>query len=354
MVMIDAQTVKGGRYGPTFHNAGGRGGRTIGTKRTILVEIPGLPLSARADPAKPHDVRAGRDLLRDSLAGLPRVGAIVADRGYRGLRALAAGRHLRLDIKAPPKGQVGFRPIAPLYKVEHAFAQLGRWRRLSRCYEGSEASATAWLEVASAGELPFGWIRPIDRPGLKSSAVRIGTGAVDVDVLRAGPNADDEELCRIVGGGDLAMHHPGGIEDEVPGHRRHLLAPGGTVFDRDPAAEHVDVGVARSMVVPATRESGVGPHPADPAILMVEELSAVHSGRGWPGWRGPLIWPDHDRSSLLHSCSPRRLAWAPCPTLCQTSRPRTCAGPERYTVSPTALGFHTQALSLRPVVALKG
>src|SRR3989304_1502111 len=27
MVMIDAQTVKGGRYGPTFHNAGGRGGR---------------------------------------------------------------------------------------------------------------------------------------------------------------------------------------------------------------------------------------------------------------------------------------------------------------------------------------
>src|SRR3989304_2479566 len=60
MVMIDAQTVKGGRYGPTFHNAGGRGGRTIGTKRTILVEILRLPLSARADPARPHDMRAGR------------------------------------------------------------------------------------------------------------------------------------------------------------------------------------------------------------------------------------------------------------------------------------------------------
>src|SRR6266581_3992219 len=99
MIMIDAQTVRGGRYGPTFHNAGGRGGRTIGTKRTILVEILGLPVSARADPAKPHDVRAGRELLRDSLAGLPRVGAIVADRGYRGLRTLAAGRNLQLDIK---------------------------------------------------------------------------------------------------------------------------------------------------------------------------------------------------------------------------------------------------------------
>ncbi len=143
MVMIDAQTAKGGRYGPTFNNAGGRGGRTIGTKRTILVEILGLPLSARADPARPHDVGAGRDLLHDSLAGLPRVRAIVADRGYRGLRNLACRRNLRLDIKAPPKGQTGFRPIAPLYKVEHAFAQLGRWRRLSRCYEGSEAGGSS-------------------------------------------------------------------------------------------------------------------------------------------------------------------------------------------------------------------
>jgi len=37
--------VKGGRYGPTFHEAGGRGGRTIGTKRTLLVEI--LRVAAR-------------------------------------------------------------------------------------------------------------------------------------------------------------------------------------------------------------------------------------------------------------------------------------------------------------------
>jgi transposase len=36
MGMIDAQTVRGGRAGPTFHSAGGRGGRTIGTKRSIL------------------------------------------------------------------------------------------------------------------------------------------------------------------------------------------------------------------------------------------------------------------------------------------------------------------------------
>ena len=63
--------------------------------------------------------------------------------------------HLALDIKAPPPGVSGFVPIRPLYKIEHAFAQLGRWRRLSRCYEGTEASARAWLEVASVGYLAW-------------------------------------------------------------------------------------------------------------------------------------------------------------------------------------------------------
>jgi transposase len=82
-----------------------------------------------------------------------RARAVVADRGYLGLAALAARRHVKLDIKAPPKGTVGFTPLAPLYKVEHAFAHLGRWRRLSRCYEGTETSARAWLEVASVGYL---------------------------------------------------------------------------------------------------------------------------------------------------------------------------------------------------------
>ena len=67
--------------------------------------------------------------------------------------ALAASNSLRLDIKKPPKGVSGFTPIAPLYKVEHAFARLGRWRRLSRCCEGTEASARAWLAVAATAYL---------------------------------------------------------------------------------------------------------------------------------------------------------------------------------------------------------
>ena len=155
MVMVDAQTVRGGRYGPTFHEAGGPGGRTIGTKRTLLVEILGLPVAAGACSARPHDVVAARELLRERLPGLARLRAIVGDRAYRRLAKLAARKHIALDIRAPPAGVSGFVPIRPLYRIEHAFAQLGRWRRLSRCYEGTQASARAWLEVASVGYLAW-------------------------------------------------------------------------------------------------------------------------------------------------------------------------------------------------------
>lgn len=155
MVMVDAQTVKGARYGPTFHQAGGPGGRTIGTKRTLLVEILGLPVAAAACSARPHDVVAGRELLRERIDSLPRLRAVVGDRAYRGLAKLAERKRVALDIKAPPAGVSAFTPLWPLYKVEHVIAQLGRWRRLSRCYEGTEASARAWLEVASVGYLAW-------------------------------------------------------------------------------------------------------------------------------------------------------------------------------------------------------
>jgi hypothetical protein len=127
----------------------------MGTKRTLLVAILGLPVAAAACSARPHDVTAARALLRDRIDGLPRLTAIVGDRAYRGLAKLAARKGLALDIKAPPAGAAGFVPLRPLVKAEHAFAQLGRWRRLSRCYEGSEASARAWLEVAAVGYLAW-------------------------------------------------------------------------------------------------------------------------------------------------------------------------------------------------------
>ena len=67
MVMIDGQTVKGKCAGPTFHEAGGRGGYTRGTKRTIRIEILAPPLAVFVESAKPHDVQSARKFLREQL-----------------------------------------------------------------------------------------------------------------------------------------------------------------------------------------------------------------------------------------------------------------------------------------------
>lgn len=126
MVMVDAQTVKGGRYGPTLDAAGGRGGRTIGTKRTLLVEILGLSVAAAACSARPHDVVAARALLAERIPDLPRLRAIVGDRAYHGLEKFAARKGLALDIKRPRTGISGFVRSAP-------------WSRSSTCSPSSVA-----------------------------------------------------------------------------------------------------------------------------------------------------------------------------------------------------------------------
>src|SRR5437879_9593861 len=85
MVMLDCQTVKGGRGGPGFHEGGGKYGGTFGAKRTVLIDYLGLPVAARVDSARPHDSKTGQMLLDHSLPGLPRVGEVLADLGFEPL-----------------------------------------------------------------------------------------------------------------------------------------------------------------------------------------------------------------------------------------------------------------------------
>lgn len=53
----------------------------------------------------------------------------------------------------PRKAKRTFTPLRPLYKVENTFAQLGMWRRLSRCFEQTALGAQTWLEVACVAYL---------------------------------------------------------------------------------------------------------------------------------------------------------------------------------------------------------
>ena len=153
MVMVDCQVTKGGRAGPSFHQQHGKY-RLNGAKRVIAVDYLGLPVGARVVGARRHEVAAAQDLLDELLPHVPRVVSVLGDRGFRGLEGPLLRNHgVTVEIKHRDRLPGEFKPIRPLWRVEDAFAEIGRWRRLARSFEGTPASATAWMQVACVGRL---------------------------------------------------------------------------------------------------------------------------------------------------------------------------------------------------------
>ena len=92
----------------------------------------------------------------------------------RGGRYGSARSTVALDIKAPPAGFSGFVPIRPLYRIEHAFAQLGRWWRLSRRDEGTDLRASlARGRLVRLPRLARGRLTPVRRPVAAPPAGRV-------------------------------------------------------------------------------------------------------------------------------------------------------------------------------------
>ena len=154
LLMVDCQVVKGGRCGASFHE-GHFKYRLNGAKRAIAVDYLRLPVAVRVTGARTQDVRAARELLSDVLPGASRVTTVMGDRGFRGLAGpLEREYGVETVIKHDPDRPKGeFRPLQPRWKVEAAFSELGRWRRLARSFEGTPASATAWMQIAAVGWL---------------------------------------------------------------------------------------------------------------------------------------------------------------------------------------------------------
>ena len=95
-----------------------------------------------------------RSVPRGGLPGSARGGAgLGCPRGFRGLAGpLLRDYGVAVNIKHDETRAKGeFKPLQPLWKVEAAFSDLGRWRRLARSFEGTTASATAWMQVAAVG-----------------------------------------------------------------------------------------------------------------------------------------------------------------------------------------------------------
>lgn len=174
LLVIDSSLARGASNGgATFHTKGGNYGGTNGAKRVIAVDATGLPLAGLVFPAnidEPKTVRALLQKLDDLGAGAPapagsggRLTKVMVDAGTTDREAEALGHEFGVKVaiygqdprpkdksykRRPGEPARPFHPFARAWRVEVAHAQLGRSRRLSRSFENTTGSSTAWLELA--------------------------------------------------------------------------------------------------------------------------------------------------------------------------------------------------------------
>lgn len=147
--IIDSQSVK------TCESGGPRGRdpakRVNGRKRHIVTDTQGFVLAALVHPANIQDCHGAVPLLRSLRQYFPELRHIFADRVYRGRQlpaALADCGPWNLEIVQRPPGIKGFQLLPRRWVVERTFAWMGRCRRLTKDFEASIDSATAWLYLA--------------------------------------------------------------------------------------------------------------------------------------------------------------------------------------------------------------
>ena len=147
--IIDSQST------PTTEAGGPRGfdaGKRIhGRKRHIVTDTNGLLLAVHVHPANVQYVHGAVPLLERLRTKFPKLRHVFADRIYRGDQLVKAVAHCgrwTIQIVERPPGVKGFQLLPRRWVVERTFAWFARCRRLAKDFEGSIATATAWLLVA--------------------------------------------------------------------------------------------------------------------------------------------------------------------------------------------------------------
>lgn len=148
--VLDCQSVKSTEAGG---ERGFDGGKLIkGRKRHILVDTQGHLLAAIVHPANQAECKTASQV----VATLPsatqaQLRHLWADGAYQGELAetLQTQYHLTLEVVEKHPQTKGFQPLPRRWVVERTFAWLGRYRRLSKDYEQTNASSVATLFLAS-------------------------------------------------------------------------------------------------------------------------------------------------------------------------------------------------------------
>jgi putative transposase len=146
--IIDSQSVKtterGGPHGKdAFKKVNGR-------KRHLVVDTLGMVVAAAVHSAGIQDRDGAKLVLRKMIGRFPRLKKILTDGIYNGgivEWAKEVGGWI-LEMVVRPEGEEEFKVLKWRWIVERTFAWLGRYRRFSKDYEGSEESSEAWIYVA--------------------------------------------------------------------------------------------------------------------------------------------------------------------------------------------------------------
>ena len=147
LAIMDGQSVKtterGGVRGFDGHK------RVKGRKRHILVDILGLPITNRVEPANMSDRRAGGRLLAGLAPLWPTIRTVIADAGHESRKLATQLRRDGWDLRIFKHKQRTFKVGGLTWIVERSFAWLGFNRRLSKDYEFNVQTSETMLDIAA-------------------------------------------------------------------------------------------------------------------------------------------------------------------------------------------------------------
>lgn len=150
LVIIDSQSIKTAPF--VSESVGVDGYKKIkGRKRHIAVDTQGYPVAVHVGAANEADGKAGLELLASlDKQKINRLETIRADKAYRGtFTESAKWFSWQVDTtQLPPLNDKGFTPQKNRWQIERTFGWLNFSRRLSKDYEKTTISSTAFIMVA--------------------------------------------------------------------------------------------------------------------------------------------------------------------------------------------------------------